>query len=106
MGDMDTGHLPMDQVWDDRMWAERDLSSEFARHLVSLPEPPDIDDAPEETSAELAERAETQAGANRIAALAAGADPGGGSIHPAGAVRGVAPSRLRRMPHAAWRYRA
>src|SRR5664279_5158023 len=79
MGDMDTGHLPMDQVWDDRMWAERDLSSEFARHLVSLPEPPDIDDEPEETSAELAERAETQAGANRIAALAAGADPGGGS---------------------------
>ncbi len=56
-----------------RVWAE--CNSDLARHLASMPEPPDSDGPPPATSAEFAEEAFSD-GPNGAAAVLADIDPG------------------------------
>src|SRR5664280_953443 len=72
-------HWPPDPaVGDDRARAWAECNSDLARHLASIPEPPDSPDPPPVPVLDFAEEALT-GGPDAAAAILAGADPGPGS---------------------------
>ncbi|HYN71591.1 MAG TPA: DUF222 domain-containing protein [Nakamurella sp.] len=72
-------HRPPDPaVGDDRARARAECNSDLARHLASIPEPPDSAEPPPVTVLDFAEEAFT-GGPDAAAAIVAGADPGAGS---------------------------
>src|ERR1700712_5586057 len=64
------------QAYDDFAEAEAVLNTDFARYLLSLPEPPDYGPEPDPTLWELEEQCRTTAGADQPAACAASMEPG------------------------------